>query len=136
MDNVIPSSSSTIVRQLYKLGLLLDHADFTALADQIFANVFPYIKSYGSAYSNWAIQLLEHYYGVNEIALTGENALEWRKELDNLQYIPNKIYLGGTKSTLPLLINKQQLESKAYLCRNKTCSLPQPSITDLLELIK
>lgn len=136
MDNVIPASSSTIVRQLYKLGLLLDQEDFTAIADQVFANVFPYIKSYGSAYSNWAIQLLEHHYGTNEIALTGENALEWRKELDRQTYIPNKIVLGGTKSTLPLLINKEQLESKAYLCRNKTCSLPQSSITHLLELIK
>lgn len=136
MDNVIPASSSTLVRQLYKLGLLLDNDDFTAIADQIFANVFPYIKSYGSAYSNWAIQLLEHHYGTNEIALTGENALEWRKELDSKKYIPNKIYLGGTKSTLPLLINKKQLDSKAYLCRNKTCSLPQSSITHLLELIK
>ena len=136
MDNVIPASSSTLVRQLYKLGLLLDNDDFTAIADQVFANVFPYIKSYGSAYSNWAIQLLEHHYGTNEIALTGENALEWRKELDSKKYIPNKIYLGGTKSTLPLLINKKQLDSKAYLCRNKTCSLPQSSITHLLELIK
>lgn len=136
MDNVIPSSSSTFTRQLYRLGLLLDNEDFTAIADQVFANVFPYIKSYGSAYSNWAIQLLEHHYGTNEIALTGKNALDWRKELDAKTYIPNKIYLGGTKSTLPLLINKEQLESKAYLCRNKTCSLPQPSITQLLELIK
>ena len=136
MDNVIPSSSSTMVRQLYTLGLLFDEENFTAIADQVFANVFPHIKSYGSAYSNWAIQLLAHHYGTNEIALTGENAVEWRKELDNTTYIPNKIYLGGTKSTLPLLINKQQLESKAYLCRNKTCSLPQSSITQLLELIK
>src|SRR5690606_10258621 len=136
MDNVIPSSSSTFTRQLYRLGLLLDNEDFTAIADQVFANVFPYIKSYGSAYSNWAIQVLEHHYGTNEIALTGKNALDWRKELDAKTNIPNKIYIGGTKSTLPLLINKEELESKAYLCRNKTCSLPQPSITQLLELIK
>ncbi|WP_159637872.1 thioredoxin domain-containing protein [Sphingobacterium composti Ten et al. 2007 non Yoo et al. 2007] len=136
MDNVIPASSSTIVRQLYKLGLLLDNENFTAIADQVFANVFPHIKSYGSAYSNWAIQLLEHHYGTNEIALTGTEAQKWRSEIDKVKYIPNKIFLGGTKSTLPLLINKEQLESKAYLCRNKTCSLPQQSITDLLELIK
>src|SRR5690606_24795040 len=42
MDNVIPSSSSTMVRQLYRLGLLFDEENFTAIADQIFANVFPY----------------------------------------------------------------------------------------------
>lgn len=136
MDNVIPASSSIMVRQLYKLGLLYDEAIFTTIADQVFANVFPHIKSYGSAYSNWAIQLLEHCYGVNEIALVGQNALQWRKELDATLYVPNKITLGGTKSNLPLLKDKGGMESKAYLCRNKTCSLPQTSIAHLLELIK
>ncbi len=135
MDNVIPSSSSTMVRQLYKLGLFYDEPTYTQIADQVFANVFPHIKSYGSAYSNWAIQLLEHHFGVNEIALTGEQAVAWREELDKSCYIPNKITLGGTKSTLPLLINRQGSDSKAYLCRHKTCSLPQTSIAQLIELI-
>ncbi|ERJ60629.1 thioredoxin domain-containing protein [Sphingobacterium paucimobilis] len=135
MDNVIPGSSSSIVRQLYKLGLLFDEDNYTAIADQVFANVYPHIASYGSAYSNWAIQLLELHFETNEIALTGENAAEWRKELEQKLYIPNKIILGGTNSTLPLLVNKQEFESKAYLCRNKTCSLPQTSIAQLIELI-
>ena len=135
MDNVIPASSSVTIRQLYKLGLLFDKEDYTAIADQVFANVFPHIKSYGSAYSNWAIQLLEHHYGVNEIALTGEDAVAWRKELDAKTYIPNKLTLGGTKSDLPLLENRKDVQSKAYLCRNKTCSLPQSSITELIELL-
>ncbi|MCI0920715.1 thioredoxin domain-containing protein [Sphingobacterium rhinopitheci] len=135
MDNVIPASSSTIVRQLYKLGLLFDSDSFTAIADQVFANVYPHIKSYGSGYSNWAIQLLEKVYGTNEIALTGPLAQQWRSALDSDIYIPNKITLGGTKSTLPLLLNRQDIQSKAYLCSNQTCSLPMESITDLIELI-
>ncbi|WP_270088368.1 thioredoxin domain-containing protein [Sphingobacterium sp. SYP-B4668] len=134
MDNVIPSSNSTIGRQLKNLGLLLDEENYTAIADQLLANVFPQIKSYGSAYSNWAILLLEEIYGKNEIALTGKDAVTWRKLLDK-HYIPNKITLGGTKSNLPLLLNRQGIESKAYLCKNKTCSLPQDSIASLLNLI-
>lgn len=134
MDNVIPSSSSTVVRQLYKLGVLFDKPEWIAIADQVFANVFPHIKSYGSAYSNWAIQLLDHVFGMNEIALVGKQSDLWRKELQK-HYIPNKIMLGGNKSSLPLLSNRQGLDSKAYLCRNRTCSLPQESIASLLELI-
>ncbi|WP_437922298.1 thioredoxin domain-containing protein [Sphingobacterium sp. LRF_L2] len=134
MDNVIPSSSSTMVRNLYRLGEMLNQEDYMAIADQLFANVFPHIQQYGSAYSNWAIQLLEHIYGNNEIAITGQQHIKWRKELDKY-YIPNKITLGGTKSTLPLLKDKEGIESKAYLCRNKTCSLPQQSITDLVQLL-
>ncbi len=134
MDNVIPSSSSSMVRLLYKLGEMLDKASYTAIADQVFANVFPHIQQYGSAYSNWAIQLLEHIYGVNEIAITGKDALKWRSALHK-DYIPNKIVMGGTKSTLPLLKDKAGLDAKAYLCKNKTCSLPQGSIAKIIELI-
>ncbi len=134
MDNVIPASTSTIVRQLFKLALLFDNNVYQSIAEQVFANVNPHIKSYGSAYSNWAIQLLELHYGVWEVALTGTDALEWRKELDE-HFIPNKITLGGTKSKLPLLEHKEGLDSKAYLCQRKTCSLPQSSIADIIELI-
>ncbi|MFD2597816.1 thioredoxin domain-containing protein [Sphingobacterium corticis] len=134
MDNVIPGSASTMVRQLFRLGVLYDQQNWIDVAEQLFSNVFPHIKKYGSAYSNWAIQLSELVFGTNEIALTGEKAESWRSELDK-HYIPNKITLGGTKSSLPLLTNRQGLESKAYLCRNKTCSLPQNSIESLLELI-
>ncbi|UIR56299.1 thioredoxin domain-containing protein [Sphingobacterium sp. SRCM116780] len=135
MDNVIPSSTSTLCRQLKKIGLLLDNESYTTISDQIFANVFPQMKTYGSAYSNWAILLLEELYGCNEIALTGKDALAFRKELDQ-HYIPNKIVLGGTKSSLPLLLNRQDLKSKAYLCRNKTCSLPQNTIAELIKIIE
>jgi len=135
LDNVIPASCSTITRQLKKLGLLLDNVDYIALADQQFATVFPHIKTYGSAYSNWAIFLLEEVYGSYEIALTGQDCQSWRKELDTY-YIPTKITLGGTKSTLPLLLHRQGLESKVYLCKNKTCSLPQDSITALIKIIE
>src|SRR5690606_755507 len=62
MDNVIPSSSSTMVRLLIKLGLFYDLDSFTQIGEKVFANVFPHIKSYGSAYSNWAIQLIEFVY--------------------------------------------------------------------------
>lgn len=134
MDNVIPASSSTMVRVLYRLGEMLDNERYLTIADAVFANVFPHIKQYGSAYSNWAIQLSEHVYGNHEIALTGPAAYTWRKELDK-HYIPNKITIGGTKSSLPLLKDKVGLESKSYLCKNKTCSLPQKTMAELLSLI-
>jgi len=134
MDNVIPASSSIIVRVLYRLGELLDKQGYIDIADQVFANVFPHIKQYGSAYSNWAIQLLEHVYGNNTIALTGKEAVAWRKQLDK-HYIPNKITLGGTKSNLSLLKDKGGMESKSYLCKNRACSLPQNSVVELLALI-
>jgi len=134
MDNVIPSSSSTMVRQLKRLGLLFDDENYIAITDQLLANVFPQIKTYGSAYSNWAILLLEEIYGINEIALTGDKAMAFKNELGKY-YIPNKIVLGGTEENLPLLEHRVGKETKAYLCKNRTCSLPQDSIEALINYI-
>src|SRR5690606_6117813 len=105
-----------------------------SIAMQVLINVFPQVKTYPSAFSNWSIQLLEEVFGLNEIALTGPDSLEKRVELD-LSYIPNKITLGGLHENLPLLEGRVGLTDKVYVCRNKTCSLPVDTISDLLKLI-
>src|SRR5690606_32100940 len=82
MDNVIPASNSVMSHQLYKLGLLFDNAYYRQVSAQLMANVFPQLKSYGSAYSNWSIRLLEIVYGVYEIAITGSQHHDLRKAAD------------------------------------------------------
>ncbi|MCX2482995.1 thioredoxin domain-containing protein [Pedobacter sp. MR2016-24] len=134
MDNVIPSANSVMTQNLKHLGLLFDEIRFLDKAEAMLAAVFPQIKTYGSAYSNWAIQLLNEVCGINEIALTGDSALKMRKELSK-SYIPNKIILAGTNSSLPLLKDKQSIETKIYICRNKSCQLPVTTVEEALKLI-
>ena len=134
MDDVIPSSNSMLIRQLFKLGLFFDNDIYRSTAMQVLANVFPQIKTYPSAFSNWAILLLEEVVGFNEVALTGPDSLNNRIELDR-SYIPNKITLGGLYENLPLLEGRVGLTNKVYVCKNKTCSLPVDTIPDLLKLI-
>ena len=134
MDNVIPSANSVMAQNLKHLGLLFDEIRFLDKAEAMLAAVFPQIKTYGSAYSNWAIQLLNEVCGINEIALTGDSALKMRKELSK-SYIPNKIILAGTNSSLPLLKDKQSIETKIYICRNKSCQLPVTTVEEALKLI-
>ena len=135
MDNVIPASNSVMAQNLHKLGLLFDEENYIAKAQAMLKAVQPRIKAYGSAYSNWSIQLLNEVYGVNEIAIAGLDFRKVKKEFDQ-QYIPNKITLAGTKSTLPLLKHKQSEQTKIYICRNKTCQLPVGSIDEALKHIK
>ncbi|MGM9478656.1 thioredoxin domain-containing protein [Pedobacter sp. GSP4] len=135
MDNVIPASNSTMAQNLKKLGLLFDIEAYTEKASAMLAAVHPKIKTYGSAYSNWAIQLLNEVYGINEIAITGLEAEAVKIELSG-HYIPNKITLGGTKSNLPLLKGKQSNETKVYICRNKVCQLPVNTVEDALEYLQ
>jgi uncharacterized protein YyaL (SSP411 family) len=132
MDNVIPSSNSVMANNLYKLGHLFDQQNYLEISLRMLRNVHPHIKSYGSAYSNWAILLLNNVFGLYEIAITGTEAEEKRKEIEKY-YIPNKILLGGTSGTLPLLADRLTAETKIYVCRNKTCLLP---VTEAIEAIK
>ena len=123
MDNVIPASNSVMAQNLKSLGLLFDENRYTEKADLMLAAVHPQIKTYGSAYSNWAIQLLNEVTGIYEVAITGDDVNKVAKAL-NMSYIPNKVLLAGTNSTLPLLKDKQTIETKIYICRNKSCQLP------------
>ncbi|WP_449437460.1 thioredoxin domain-containing protein [Pedobacter steynii] len=134
MDNVIPSSNSTMAQNLHVLGLLFDNDQYVSKASAMLAAVHPQIKTYGSAYSNWAIQLLNEVFGINEVAITGSKVYDIKKEL-NAHYIPNKITLAGTNSNLPLLKDKQSIETKIYICRNKACQSPVTTVDEALQLI-
>ncbi|PWS25963.1 thioredoxin domain-containing protein [Pedobacter yonginense] len=135
MDNVIPASNSVMAQNLRKLGLFYDLDDYTAKASEMLASVQSKIQNYGSAYSNWSIQILNEVYGINEIAIMGLETDLVKLELSN-HYIPNKITLGGTKSNLPLLKGKESNETKVYICRNKVCQLPVNTVEEALEYLQ
>ncbi|WP_231491437.1 thioredoxin domain-containing protein [Pedobacter sp. Leaf170] len=132
MDNVIPASNSTMSQNLKKLGLIFDNETYSVKAADMLSGVHAKIKTYGSAYSNWAIQLLNEVYGTNEIAITGLETDIIKLELSN-HYIPNKIILGGVESNLPLLKGKERNETRIYVCRNKVCQLPVKTVNEALE---
>ncbi|RZL48698.1 MAG: thioredoxin domain-containing protein [Pedobacter sp.] len=134
MDNVIPASNSVMAQNLQKLGLFYDDESYRDKASAMLKSVLPRIKSYGSAYSNWCIQLLNELYGVHEIAIVGSTIQQAKNELNKL-FIPNKIVLGGIKSELPLLQGKDSEETKIYVCVNKTCQLPVNTIAEAIKFI-
>jgi uncharacterized protein YyaL (SSP411 family) len=134
MDNVISSSNSVMAQNLQHLGILFDNDEYSHRAKQMLQAVLPDMKAYGSAYSNWAIQLLSEVFGITEVAIAGDEAQKVAKAL-NAFYLPNKITLGGTNSNLPLLKGKESIETKIYICRNKVCQLPVRSIEEAINLI-
>lgn len=134
LDNVIPASNSVMAHNLFKLGHFYDKSTYLTISEQMLRNVQPRIKSYTSGFSNWASLLLLHVFGVYEIAITGATAHEKRKEIEKY-YIPNKILLGGSSGTLPLLKDKWNTETKIYVCQNKTCLLPVVEVIDAIKQI-
>jgi uncharacterized protein YyaL (SSP411 family) len=134
MDNVIPSANSVMAHNLAKLGKLYQNKVFVELSAQLLRNVHPQIKNYGSAYSNWANLLLNEVFGVYELAITGPDSLQKRREIDKF-YIPNKILLGGSKGSLPLLQDKCGPQTRIFVCHNHTCQLPVTAVADALTYI-
>ncbi len=135
MDNVIPGSNSVMAHNLYRLGHWFADDTYLSKANQMLLNVHPQIKTYGSAYSNWANLLLNEVFGIYEIAITGSDFEHKRQELEK-KYIPNKIVLGGSAGSLPLLQDKWGNETRVFVCRNKTCQLPVTTIAEAMKQIQ
>ncbi|WP_184549387.1 thioredoxin domain-containing protein [Mucilaginibacter sp. FT3.2] len=132
MDGVTPASNSAMARNLKKLGLLFDNENYAAVSAQLLRNIMPQLAKYGTAYSNWTMLLLDEIFGIYEVAITGSEAEPVRKELEN-NYIPNKIILGGTKGSLPLLQDKFGKSTQIFVCIDKTCGLPANNTAQALK---
>ncbi len=134
MDGVIPASNSVMANNLKKLGLLFDNQQYLDISAQMLKNIYPELAKYPSSYSNWILLLLNEIYGIYEVAITGANSDNYRKEFEK-NYIPNKIMLGGTKGILPLLENKFSGETQIFICKDKTCGLPSNTVQNALKQI-
>jgi uncharacterized protein YyaL (SSP411 family) len=135
MDGVIPASNSVMARNLKKLGLLFDNEQYLEISAQQLRNIMPHLAKYGSAYSNWSMLLLDEVFGTNEVAIVGDDAENFRLEMEK-NYVPNKIILGGKKGSLPLLRDKFSNQTQVFICKDKTCGLPANNIPDALKQIK
>jgi hypothetical protein len=123
-----------MANNLFKLGHFFEQQNYLDISLTMLRNVQPHIQSYGSAYSNWAILLLNNVFGIYELAITGIGSEEKRREIEKY-YIPNKILLGGTSGTLPLLKDKFEAETKIFVCWNKTCLMPVKQALDAFKQI-
>jgi len=135
-DNVIPSSNSIMARNLFKLGHYFSNKNYSSNASAMLNNVKANAIKYGSGASNWLI-LYNNYIGdFYEIAVSGSDAVEIVKEINNF-YIPNKLIAGSTKdSDLPLLEYKySEDETIIYVCVDGACKLPVIKTKQALEQI-
>ena len=125
-DNVIPASNSAMARNLHRLGLLFDRADYSERAEAMLMKMIPLIKADPSYLANWACLYTEMAAPTAEIAIVGPDAHDTMLEL-NQQYYPNKLLVGTkTSSDLPLLQNRDDESENVtiYVCYNKACQMP------------
>jgi uncharacterized protein YyaL (SSP411 family) len=134
-DNVIPSSNSSMARVLFKLGTITGNEKYIQMSAQMLSNMYDGMEAYGSAYSNWGLLALNFTYPFYEVAVTGPSYLSLLAEINQV-YQPNKILMGGTKGTLPLLDGKFGEQSLVYVCFNKSCLRPEATVSQALIQMK
>lgn len=136
-DNVIPASNSVMAKNLFQLSIYFNNSDYEKISHQMLMAVLPAID-HPSAFSNWMDLALNYSEQNKELAVCGEDALAYCAKI-NSQYIPNVILAGTQKeSTLPFLNSRyHDQETLFYLCKNKTCLMPntdyQQIINDLMK---
>ncbi len=136
-DNVIPSSNSIMANNLFRLGHYYSNRNYSENAKFMLNNVKENALRYGAGASNW-LNLYSNYVGeFYEIAISGKNAKEKLKEI-NQSYIPNKLLVGSVKdSNLPLLkLKYTDSETIIYVCIDGACQLPVNDMSRAIEQIK
>jgi uncharacterized protein len=123
---------------LIKLGYYFDTEQFHTMATAMISTVQPEFNKHVSSYTNWMQALSWLQNGFTQIIICGRNASEWKQQL-NQQYIPNSLVIALSKpsSTVPLLVEKKfSEETVAYVCIDKTCSLPLRSIEKTKQFLR
>ncbi len=137
LDNVIPSSCSSIARALFIYGELYTRTDWIERAEQMLMNVQERMPQHPSAFSNWGILHLQRSYPFYEIVLTGPESLDYLERLSS-RYLPNALMAGARKSaTLPLLEGKTTEDPlSVHVCEKGVCHRPVSSLEEALEQIR
>jgi uncharacterized protein YyaL (SSP411 family) len=137
MDNVIPSSNSSMALSLFNLSFYFEEKNFRKISQRMLNNVVDSLPAYGPYYSNWGILLLNEVYPFHEVAITGKNAREKLDEI-NQHYIPNKI-IAAAESGSPLALLQDRFvngNTMIYICQNNVCKLPVERVSDAIKLMK
>lgn len=135
-DSVIPSSNSTMAKNLFLLGAFFAESSLTERATSMTASLRDKLEQYPGQYSNWmhlALWLNQPFY---EVVLTGPEAFE---TLDKLQthYLPHTLLAASQGESLyPLFdLRHHEKDTRIFLCRQGSCLQPLTTIQEALEVL-
>ena len=125
-DNATPSGNSTMVHNLQKLAILLDRSEWMETAEKMLGQIQGSLEKYPLSFERWASAALHRDYGLYELAILGNDAIEKAREV-NAMFVPGKVVVASTTESddQPLLAGKPAEENAGiYVCRNYACLQP------------
>ncbi|PXY01290.1 thioredoxin domain-containing protein [Marinifilum breve] len=137
MDNVIPSSNSSMAKSLFLLGTYLEEEAYIERSKQMLANVYERMLKVPSYHFNWGQLFFNLANSTYELVVVGDLAIGEKQKLESL-FLPNVLISGSlTESDLPLLKNRYvPKQTTFYLCKNRTCKIPVTSVEELLKQLQ
>lgn len=137
-DNVIPSSNSVMVQNLFRLGTILDNEKWKQTAEAATMPISHLILSEPNYMSNWSIAYLEMKRGFAEVVIAADSG-EARRKLQ-ATFHPFAVWMGNTGKNheLPLVKDKTALKGGIgiYVCFNKTCQQPTQNVEEAIGQIE
>lgn len=132
IDNVVPSSNAVFAETLFKLSKIFGNAQWEERAIGMVAEVSPQMN-HASSYTYWMKIQDVMTQTFKEVVLSGLEAHTWWQELNN-KYFPYQISIYSTNdSSLPIFKDRFLNKTTAYVCQDKSCSLPIDSMKTLWE---
>jgi len=137
-DAEIPSTNAVMVRNLNRLGLLLDHRTYVDTAQKMIQVSKGALEKHPLSFPAWLNSALGLQQGVNEYAIIGDNALEKASGL-LAYYIPDRIIVASREEddTMPSLKGKKaERDALIYVCQNYACLRPVRELALLVESLR
>ncbi|TDN95622.1 hypothetical protein DET49_101221 [Salegentibacter sp. 24] len=136
-DNVIPASNSVMAKNLFKLSGITGKTEYQDLAAKMLKTIQPQIKTYPHSHANWLELMLNFTERFYEVAIIGENSLEFKNILQQ-EYLPNIVIAGSQQaSEIAILKNRfKKNEDLIYICSDGKCELPFDSVEDSIKKLK
>jgi uncharacterized protein YyaL (SSP411 family) len=132
-DHVMPSSNSVMAMNLYLLGTYFGKDDWLGRSLSMLRQMEGNLVQAGPHFAHWAKLYLLFWISPHEVAITGRQCHDRKKELHS-HYLPHVILSGGkADSRLPLLQHKfEKNHTRIFVCRNKTCDKPVSTVVSAL----
>jgi uncharacterized protein YyaL (SSP411 family) len=133
-DNVIPASNSAMAYNLFILGRIFERSEFEEISRKMIGRIAKLLNSDPYYLSNWLNGIAMHQQDLAEVAITGNEAKTFARQIQQHYHPFRFIFASEKPSNLPLLRNREPIENKTtiFVCYQKSCQLPVFNVDDAL----
>ena len=135
-DNALPSGNSQMAHNLYRLGRLTGEQRYTERAERMLTALAGAVQRYPTSFAGWGLTALLMEQPERELVVTGPGAGEAARQFLS-DYRPGLLIVAAEHDRwpIPLLENRYLSELRFFVCENRSCQLPVPTVEAARQLL-